>query len=109
MGFKENLKYELSCRGMLVKELSQKTGISQGSLSNYLKENSSTPSADIAVKIAKALNVTVEYLVTNETSKNSQSSIPYSAETRLMADEIEKMSERDKKLVKVLIKEISNS
>ncbi|MCQ2242048.1 helix-turn-helix transcriptional regulator [Treponema sp.] len=106
MGFKENLKFELSRRGMLVKELSQKSGINQGSLSNYLRESSSIPSADVAVKIAKALGVTVEYLVTDEPAsdmvKNSQ---PHSLETRLLADKIERLSEKEKKIVKVLVDE----
>ena len=66
MGFKENLKEELTYKGMLVKDLAEKTGLNQASLSNYLRENSSIPSADIAVKIAKALNVSVEYLVSGK-------------------------------------------
>lgn len=107
MGFKENLKFELSRRGMLVKELSQKSGINQGSLSNYLRESSSIPSADVAVKIAKALGVTVEYLVTNEpASSEENNSQPYSVETRLLADKIEKLSEKEKKIIRLLIDEM---
>ena len=106
MGFKENLKFELSRRGMLVKELAQKSGINQGSLSNYLRESASIPSTDVAVKIAKALGVTVEYLVTDEPAstmvKNSQS---HSLETRLLADKIERLSEKEKKIIKVLVDE----
>ena len=106
MGFKEYLKFELSRRGMLVKELAQKSGINQGSLSNYLRESASIPSADVAVKIAKALGVTVEYLVTDEPAstmvKNSQS---HSLETRLLADKIERLSEKEKKIIKVLVDE----
>lgn len=63
MGFKENLKNELTYQGILVKELSQKTGIPKRSLDNYLREKGSMPPADYAVKIAKALNTSVEYLV----------------------------------------------
>lgn len=106
MGFKENLKYELSCRGMLVKELSQKSGVSHGSLSNYLRESSSIPAADVAVKIAKALGVTVEYLVTNEPADAEKKSKPYSLETRLIADKIERLSEKEKKIIKILVDEL---
>ncbi len=66
MGFKENLRDEISYQGLMIKEVADKAGIKAGSLSNYLKENSSIPSADVAVKIANALNVSVEYLVTGK-------------------------------------------
>ena len=73
MSFKENLKSELSYQGILVKELASKTGISRRTLDNYLREKSSLPPVDIAVKIAEALNVSVEYLVTGkERTENSQ-------------------------------------
>ena len=64
MGFKENLKSELSYQNMLVKELAAMTGISKKTLDNYLNARKYMPSADAAVKIAQALGVSVEYLVT---------------------------------------------
>lgn len=64
--FKENLRDELNFQGMTVKELAAKTGLIKGSLDNYLGVRASIPPADVAVKIAKALNVSVEYLVTGE-------------------------------------------
>ena len=74
MGFKENLKSELDYQGMLVKELSLKSGIKKQTLDNYLSTHNSVPNAEIAVKIAKALGTTVEYLITGENSKNSNES-----------------------------------
>ena len=62
--FRENLRSELDFQGLTVKELSAKTGIIKGTLDNYLGVRASIPPADIAVKIAQALNVSVEYLVT---------------------------------------------
>lgn len=64
--FKENLRDELNFQGMTVKELAAKTGLIKGSIDNYLGVRASIPPADVAVKIAKALNVSVEYLVTGE-------------------------------------------
>lgn len=91
---------------MLVKELSKLSGINQGSLSNYLRESSSIPSADIAVKIAKALGVSVEYLVTNEPASGIENnSESYSIETRLLADKIEKLSEKEKRIIRLIIDE----
>lgn len=101
MGFKENLKEELLYIGMSSKELSNITGISQGSISNYLKENSSIPSADVAVKIANALGVSVEYLVLGKNSSKNERL--YSTEIRLISEKIEKMSEHDKKIISALI------
>ncbi|MBQ5878095.1 MAG: helix-turn-helix transcriptional regulator [Treponema sp.] len=74
MSFKENLKAELQFQDMQIKELSLKTGINKNTLGNYLTGHNSIPNADSAVKIAKALNVTVEYLVTGEDSSISQKS-----------------------------------
>lgn len=67
--FRENLRNELDFQGLTVKELSAKTGIVKGTLDNYLGIRASIPPADIAVKIAKVLNVTVEYLICGEDTK----------------------------------------
>jgi transcriptional regulator with XRE-family HTH domain len=65
-GFKENLKAELVYSGMLVKELAAKTGVKKHTIDNYLNTHNSIPAADSAVRIAQALGVSVEYLVTGE-------------------------------------------
>ena len=67
--FKANLRAELDFLGLTVKELCHKTGIPKGTLDCYLGIRASMPPADIAVKIAIALNVTVEYLVTGQEAK----------------------------------------
>lgn len=75
MSFRDNLKNELTYQGIVVKELSQKTGIPKRSLDNYLREKGSMPQADYVVKIAKALNTSVEYLVNGETEKKDNSNL----------------------------------
>jgi transcriptional regulator with XRE-family HTH domain len=69
MNFKKNLRAELDYLDMTVKELSTKTGIAKGTLDCYLGARASIPPADIAVKIANALGVTVEYLITGQENK----------------------------------------
>jgi transcriptional regulator with XRE-family HTH domain len=64
MGFRENLKNELSYNSILVKELAFVSGVPRRTIDKYLTEHGSIPSAENAVKIAQALGVTVEYLVT---------------------------------------------
>jgi len=44
------------------------SGVHKRAVDTYVRTNSSMPPADTAVKIAKALGVTVEYLVTGEDS-----------------------------------------
>lgn len=56
----------LDFRDMQVKELSAKTGISKNTIDNYLSGQKSLPNIENGVKIASALNVTVEYLVTGK-------------------------------------------
>ena len=48
-----------------------KTGIPKPTLSCYLSARNTMPPADIAVRIAKALNVSVEYLVTGNDAKSA--------------------------------------
>ena len=75
MGFRENLRETIDFCGLEQKELAHKTNISLRSIENYLSDNSSIPSADKAVKIAKVLGVTVEYLVTG-IDTSTKSSVP---------------------------------
>ena len=77
MSFRENLKDELKYQDITVKELAYKTGINKRTLDNYIRENESQPTVENAVKIAKALGVTTEYLVTgNEADKNVRRTAP---------------------------------
>lgn len=77
MGFKENLKFELDCKDIQVKELAMMTGINRRTLDNYLRKKESQPTVENAVKIAKALGVSVEFLVTgNDTTIQTQRTHP---------------------------------
>jgi transcriptional regulator with XRE-family HTH domain len=66
MGFRENLKAELAYSGMLVKELAAKSGVNKYSIDNYLNARGQLPSIEAGVRIARALGVSAEYLVTGE-------------------------------------------
>jgi len=67
--FRENLRSELNYQGITVKELSSRTGIPVATLDCYLGARATIPSADAAVKIARTLQVSVEYLVIGENVK----------------------------------------
>ncbi len=64
MGFRENLKSELEYQDMKTKELAEKSGVNKRTIDHYLMSNPQEPSVTNALKIAQALNVSVEYLVT---------------------------------------------
>lgn len=66
--FKQMLRAEMDFNDIKVKELAAKAEISPRTLEGYLSARGSIPPADVAVKIAKVLNVSVEYLVTGNFS-----------------------------------------
>jgi len=72
MGFRENLKSQLEYSGMLVKELAARSGVKKKTIDSYLGISSCTPSVETAVSIAKALGVSVEFLVTGENIKKDR-------------------------------------
>ena len=97
MRFRDNLKQELSFNGMLVKELAAITGVPKRALDTYLlTANASMPPADTAVKIARALGVSVEYLVSGE-----EASLPI--DIRLAVRNLQRLGKKDRKVVAVLI------
>ena len=63
MGFKERLRDEIEYRGLLIKEVSAAVGISNSTFLSYIDSRGVLPNVETAVKIAKYLGVTVEYLV----------------------------------------------
>jgi len=96
MGFRENLKLELTYTGMLKKELAAISGVHKRAIDTYLRTRFSMPPADVAVKIAKALGVTVEYLVTGE-----DSAIP--KDISKLTRTILTLDERDRLLLSALV------
>jgi len=100
MGFKENLKSELSYSGMLVKELAAKSGVNKYSLDNYLNKRGQIPSVEVAVKIAQVLGVTVEYLATGKDANNPQ----MSSEARTKGQLADQLNEADRQFALEFIK-----
>ena len=65
--FRERLLDELNYQGISKQDFAKKVGISINTLNMYLYRGS-IPAADVAVKMAHALNTTAEYLVTGTDS-----------------------------------------
>ena len=64
--FLNRVRDELDYMGLSQKELAEKTGISVNTIRGWFSKNL-TPDVVAAVKVAKVLNVSVEYLVSGET------------------------------------------
>ena len=103
MGFRENLKDELTYKDMQTKELASLTGISLNTLNHYLVQNATSPSVENAVKIAKALNVSVEYLVTGTMENPVEPKISYSSKILHIAQKLSELNDRDFKVVDKMI------
>jgi transcriptional regulator with XRE-family HTH domain len=106
MGFKENLKAELAFSGMMVKELAALSGVNKHTIDSYLSTHDNTPSAEVAVRIARVLGVTVEYLVTGQKPEAVSGAAVQSAypEARLIAQITAQMSEKNRKMALAIIK-----
>lgn len=71
--FAQRLREEIESSGLLQREVAEKAGIKKRALDMYLGAQGSMPPADVAIKLAKALNVSVEYLVTGVKTENDSS------------------------------------
>jgi len=69
--FSKRLRSEIEYIGLNQKEFAAKTGIKKRTLDTYLRAQQSMPPADTAVKIAAALGLSVEYLVTGKEYKQN--------------------------------------
>ena len=70
MAFRENLRDEMEYQGLSARELAEKSGVGKRTIDNYLMSNPQEPGVYNAQKIAKALKVSVEYLVTGAEYKS---------------------------------------
>jgi len=105
MSFRENLKSQLEYSGMLIKELAASSGVKKKTIESYLGSTTAyIPSAEAAVSIARALGVSVEYLVTGkDPAKNtSLSSLPKDIQD--IALESKQLNSKDRYVVLNLVR-----
>lgn len=111
MDFNVRLKEEIEFADLRYKELAEKSGVAERALYNYVAtKNPSMPPADVAVKIAGALGVTVEYLVTGKNFESPPPKIDLQKVCRYsrLIDKLDTLSENQKRLVQTIIQEISD-
>ena len=100
--FLEHLKDELAYQGMTQKQLADKTGISVNTIRGWFSKDLS-PDVFSAVKIANALNVSAEYLLTGKEKKHE-----LSHEQIKWLNLYNTLSEHEKKLAYAVISAITN-
>ena len=104
MGFRENLKEEMEYQGITTKELAEKSGVGKRTIDHYLMTNPQEPGVYNAQKIAKALKVSVEYLVTGKEYKNA---IAVTGEKLEVLNSFEKLSADERSLVLNLLRTLN--
>ena len=87
---------------MYVKELAALSGVKKQTIDSYLNVHSCMPSADAAVAIARALGVSVEYLVTGK--ETGQPAVQYPLEAKIAAEITAQMEKRNRKMAVAIIK-----
>lgn len=81
--FADRLREESEYLGLSRKELAYNADIKLRALAMYLGTQGSMPPADVAVRLAKALNVTVEYLITGENKPERILTSPFKSNIEL--------------------------
>ena len=107
MSFKDNVRYIMDCKEMQIKELSAKTGIPKPTIDCYLSARQVMPPADIAVRIAQALNVSVEYLVTGKDIKNNSEDFENFRPYRFLLGDLAKLEASQIEMFSVMIHAVS--
>jgi len=102
MGFKENLRAEIAYSGILVKELSNMSGVNIHTLNNYLSKKGQLPSVETGVKIARALGVTAEYLVFGEEDERDNDRA--NSEIKSMINIVKKLNDGKRKFALEMMK-----
>lgn len=97
MDFRDRLREEISFSGLLDKEVAAKAGIAKHAIDTYVGSRACMPSADVAVRLAKVLNTTVEYLVTGNESEKSKT--PNDRRIKELVHVFTNLSTRDKNIL----------
>jgi transcriptional regulator with XRE-family HTH domain len=108
MGFKENLKSQLQYSGMMVKELETLSGVKKRTIDSYLGTRKFKPSAENAYNIAKALGVSVEYLMTGVENKKERPLSSLHKDVQEIALISEQLDQKDRHTILSLAKILKN-
>ena len=102
--FWERVDEELEYKGMNRKSLATEVGFNLGNIGKGIQLGSS-PSADTAVKIAKVLNVSVEYLVTGQDSSFQKENLDLHRYRKYSSfiNQLDSLPENQRELIKSIV------
>jgi transcriptional regulator with XRE-family HTH domain len=104
--FSQRLRNEIEYLGLSQGELAERAGIKKRALDMYLGVRQCMPPADTAVKIASALGVSVEYLVSGKIPPENENMYKY-IKYRDIVDELPYLSESSLDSVRNIIKTVA--
>ena len=116
MDFRDRLREQIDFLGLLDKEVAARAGISKRAIDSYVGSRGCMPSADIAVRIAQVLGVSVEYLITGKNDvpneilsavNKNENSTPM--EEQKLLKTFTELSQKDKKTVIALAEYLNSS
>ncbi len=107
--FWERVDEELEYKGMNRKTLATEVGFNLGNIGKGIQLGSS-PSADTAVKIAKVLNVSVEYLVTGQDSSLQKENLDLHRyrEYSSFINQLDSLPENQRELIKSIVAKMND-
>lgn len=103
MDFKQNLRNEIAYQGLQMKQVAADAGLSYGAFLAYVDHRERLPSVEIGVRIAKALGVSVEYLVTGKNHERSDNNMSKYLQFKDMLDELLLLRPDTIETIKVMI------
>lgn len=104
LDFWNNVKEELDYKLLSQKELAAKTKISYNTIQSWITKDR-LPDASDSVKIAKVLDVSVEYLVTGQENTKKQTS----AELNELLHDIRHLSTEDLQIVRIVVHRLAEA
>jgi len=101
--FSKRLRSEIEYIGLTQKEFAAIAGIKKRALDAYLRAQQSMPPADTAVKMASALGVSVEYLITGKEYQQNTDISKY-LQYKDLLDDISELPEETIDILKSVIR-----
>ncbi len=103
MGFRDVLRDEMAYQGITARELAERAGLRKRTIDNYVMANAQEPGVTNAHKIAVALGVSVEYLVTG---REYGGGVPMTGEVIDLVRSFARLPSDRRELVLRLVKEL---
>ena len=99
MDFRNRLREEIENSGLFDKEVAEKAGITKRAIDSYVGSRGCMPAADVAVRLARVLGCSVEYLVTGRDARQRHLDV----KSRRIMQLFQRLSDEDQDTVLHLI------